>query len=410
VASLAPSTRKTLEDLEAVLASAALPPRIARNCEYLVDRLRRPIRVGLIGFEAEQRKRLLAALLGTEVLPVRMAWPTMEIGFAERAHTRATLADASTLAADGMPIGDLLERGAVFLKVGAPLGALRRVTFLYLAAGEDAAEQSAALRWAARRMDFALWCTRDFSPLEARIWNEAARELKNHAYLVVFAPQPEVGGLRDRMPPDFERAIFLPGGPAAHGSGATDMQTGAQRLLGQLVADIDQAIAEDLDAAQLLLHRCGQGIVTAKPEPQRHPEPSPATASRPAPGQAEPPESTGIAGMVDLVSEPLIFLRRMSRDLFEAMEWHDADAADWAGEVLGRCCEITDGLRDHAADWPEDEGAACALRALVDDASDMATLLQIEGGPAQALDAAALLLQLRSAFEACLAGPGIPLN
>ncbi len=114
--------------------------------------------------------------------------------------------------------------------------------------------------------------------------------------------------------------------------------------------------------------------------------------------------------MVDLVSEPLIFLRRMSRDLFEAMEWHDADAADWAGEVLGRCCEITDGLRDHAADWPEDEGAACALRALVDDASDMATLLQLEGGPAQALDAAALLLQLRSAFEACLAGPGIPLN
>lgn len=406
--SLASGTRKTLEDLEAVLASAAIPPRMARSCERLVERLRRPIRVGLIGFETEQRKRLLAALLGTEVLPARMAWPTMEIGFAERAHTRATLADASTLAADGMPMGDLLERGAVFLKIGAPLDALKRVTFLYLAAGEDAAEQSAALRWAAGRMDFALWCTRDFSPLEARIWNAAALEVKNHAYLVIFAAQSGVCGLRERVPPDFDRAIFLPGRPAAHGSGAADMQTGARRLLGQLAADIDEGLAEDLDAARLLLHRCGHR--NAMPEPEPQPERPPATAVRPTPGQTDRPDNTGFSGMADLLSEPLIFLKRSARDLFEAMEWHDADSADWAGDVLERCCEVTDGLRDRAADWPEDEGAARALRALVDDAADMATLLQIEGGPAQAADAAALLLQLRSAFEARLVRPATPLN
>lgn len=408
MASLAPSTRKTLEDLEAVLASAAIPPRIAQSCERLVERLRRPIRVGLIGFEAEQRKHLLTALIGTEVLPARTAWPTMEIGFAERAHTRATLADASTLAADGMPMGDLLERGAVFLKIGAPLEPLRRMTFLYLSAGEDAAEQSAALRWAAGRMDFALWCTRDFAPLEARIWSSAALELKNHAYLLVFGPQPAMGGLRDRMPPDFERAIVLPLAHAAQGSAASDLQAGAQRLLGQLAADIDEGLAEDLDAARLLLHRCGQEIAAPKPEPQ--PEPSAETPVHPTPGQADRPESTEMACMVDLLSEPLIFLKRNARDLFEAMEWHDADSADWADEVLERCCQVTDGLRDRAADWPEDVGAARALRGLVDDAADMATLLQIEGGPAQAADATALLLQLRSAFEARLVRPATPLN
>jgi hypothetical protein len=404
MASLAPRTRKTLEELEAALASAAIPPRIARSCERLVEKLRRPIRVGLIGFETGQRKRLLAALLGAGVLPERMAWPTIEIGFAEVPHTRATLADASTLAADGMPQPDLFDRDAVFLQIGAPLEALRRVTFLHLAAGEDAAEQSAALRWAARRIDFALWCSRDFSPAEARIWTAAPPELKNHAYLVAFAAGSEAGDLRDRTPPDFERVMVLPGGNAAGGAGAEDLKAGAQRLFDQLAADIDDALGEDLDAARLLLHRCGQRIDRPKPDP------APAEAGRPASAEVARPDTPGPAGMVDLLSEPLIFLKRQARDLFEALEWHDADSPDWAGEVLDRCCEVTDGLRDRAAEWPEDEGPALALRGFVDDASDMATLLQIEGGAEQAQDAAALLLQLRSAFEASLARPATPVN
>lgn len=415
MASLAPRTRKTLDDLEVVLASAALPARIARQCEDLVDKLRRPVRVGLIGFAAGQRKRLLGALLGTEVLPDRMAWPTVEIGFADQAQTRATLADASTLVMDGLPRPDLMERAPVFLRIGAPLDALRRVTFLHLAACEDADEQAAALRWAARRLDFALWCTRDFSALEARIWRDAAPELKNHAYLLVFDPQSGAALRRDPAPADFGRVIVLPDGRAP------EMAEAARRLLGQLAADIDEALGEDLDAARVLLHRCGQGaaapspVAETDPAPERLPEPVPesepdpgsAAEVRPVTAAAKP--DTGDPGMVGLLSEPLIYLRRSARDLFEAMEWQDA-GGDWSGEVLDRCCEVTDALRDRAADWPEDEDGALALRTFVEDASDTATLLRIEGGPEQALDAAALLLQLRSAFEARLHRPALPLN
>lgn len=404
MASLAPRTRKTLEELEAALASSTIPPRIARSCQRLVEKLRRPIRVGLIGFETEKRRRLLAALLRTEVLPGRMLCPTLEIGFAEQPYTRATLADASTLAAEGYPQSELLDREAVFLQIGAPLEALRRVTFLHLAAGEDAAEQAAALRWAARRIDFAIWGTRSFSPVEDRIWNAAPPELKNHAYLVAFASKTEAGHLHDQAPPDFERVFFLPGDSGADNSVEADAQAGAQRLLDHLAADIDNALGEDLDAARLLLHRCGQRIVPPKPDW------TPAEALARATMEMRQPDTTEIAGMVDLLSEPLIFLRRQARHLFEAMEWQDRDSPDWVGEVLDRCCEVTDGLRDRAAEWPEDEGPMPALRRLIDDASDMATLLQIEGGPEQAEDAAALLLQLRTTLEASLARPSAPLN
>lgn len=412
MASLAPRTRETLEGLEAALASAALPARIARQCEDLADKLRRPVRVGLIGFAAGPRKRLLGALLGAEVLPAQLAWPTVEIGFAERAHTRATLADASTLAMDGLPRPDLLERDPVFLRIGAPFEALRRVTFLHLAACEDADEQAAALRWAARRLDFALWCTRDFSALEARIWSEAAPELKNHAYLLVFDPQSGAALRSDRTPADFGRVIVLPDGRSS------EMAEAAQRLLGHLAADIDEALDEDLDAARILLHRCGRAGAAPMPVEGGDPAPAPVPASEPDPGLATedrplPAEAggrdTGTPGMVSLLSEPLIYLRRSARDLFEAMEWLDA-GEDWSEEVLDRCCEVTDGLRDRAADWPEDEDGVLALRTFVEDASDTATLLRIEGGPEQALDAAALLVQLRSVFEARLPRPALSLN
>ncbi len=402
--SLAPRARKTLEDLEVVLASATIPPRIARSCGRLVEKLRQPIRVGLIGYETEQRKRLLAALLGVEVLPDRMGWPTIEIGFSEHPHTKATLADGSRLVAEGMPTAELLNQGAVFLQVGAPLDALRRVTLIYLATGDDAEEQSAGLRWAARRIDFAVWCTRDFSPVEAQIWNTAAPELKNHAYLVAFAAESEARSLRDRMLPDFDRVMVLPDGRAAGQSGAADIQTGAQNLFEHLFADIDDARGEDLDAAWVLLQRCGPEINT--PESAA----LPVGAVGQTPVEEERPDTPAPEAMVDLLSEPLIFLKRWARDMFETLEWQDADSPDWAGAVLERCCEVTDGLRDRAAEWPEDAGQVLALRGLVDDASDMATLLQIEGGREQAQDAAALLLQLRSAFETNLGGPATLVN
>ncbi len=404
MATLAPRARKTLEDLEATLASAAIPAPIARNCGRLVERLRQPIRVGLIGYETEQRKRLLAALLGVEVLPRRIRWPTIEIGFAENPHTKATLADGSTLAAQGMPSAEMLDQDAVFLQIEAPLDVLRRVSLLYLATGDDTEEQSAGLRWAARRIDFALWCTTDFAPDEAETWGAAPPELKNHAYLVAFSTESEARSLRQRMPPDFERVMVLSSGGAAGQSGAADIQAGAKDLFKQLSADIDDALGEDLDAAWALLQRYRPDSDTSEPAPSSG-QPADST-----PDAADRPEAPAPEAMVDLLSEPLIYLKRWARDLFETLEWQDADSPDWPSVVLERCCEVTDGLRDRAAEWPEDAEQVLRLRGFVDDASDMATLLQIEGGHEQAQDAAALLLQLRSAFEANLAQPATPVN
>lgn len=413
----APQARQTLSLLRAALAEPGLAPRVARNCERLVERLSRPVRVGLLGFVPQDRARLLAAILGQDPLPPGADWPTLEIAHADAPRSVATLADASRIAVDGLPGPDLLAMAPVFVSLAAPFEALRRMSFLHLAVGADPALQAPALAWAARRCDLAIWCSRGFGAAEAAVWAAAPDRLKHHAHLAILG-QPDGAGA-DPAPPsaDFQAVIALPGTETI----------AAGPLLARLEADIDAALAEDLDAARLLLHRFGLSDRPA-PDAEAVPaedgaadeaaatgaglaaEPGAAVRGATVPAAAPPvvipapdPEADpAAADRIAILSEPIIFLRRRARNLFETLEWQDGATEGWVAEVLEQCCDTADGLRDRAADWPEDDPTIITLREMVDEASDMAVLLQVEGGRDQAQDAAAMLCQLRAAFEARL--------
>lgn len=374
-------TQRTLQDLEAALAMPELPDRVARSFEALVDRLKRPVRVALIGAESGRRRRLLCSILGQAPIPPDADWPTVEMGYAERPRSSATLADGSTLTAEGLPGADLLARDPAFLRIDAPVEVLRRMTLLYLSADDEGADQAAALKWAARRTDVAVWCTRRFSPREAAIWEAAPDRIKNHAHLVVMGDEDDLAKVAKRNPGDFEHMVALP-------------KPDASALVRCIDESIDAALGEDVDAARMLLHRFG---VTAK-------APAPA-ASKDAMSEAAR-DFRQSADRYALLSEPLLYLRRRARAIFEMLDWQDGPAEAWAPEVLEQCRETADGLRDRAAGWPDDDDDIAALRQLIHDASDMAVLLQIEGGGDQAGDAATLLYQLRCAFERALAAPG----
>lgn len=377
------ATQRTLQDLEAALAMPELPERVARSFQLLADRLRRPVRVSLLGAESGGRRRLLCSILGQKPVPTDTDWPTLEVGYAEKPCCCATLADGSTLACDGPPGPDLMARDPVFLRFDAPVDVLRRMTLLYLSAGADAAEQAAALDWAARRTDIAVWCTRRFSRDEAAIWNAAPDRIKNHAHLVLMGSEDDLAKIAKRKPNDFEHIMAL-------------SKPDASSLVRRIDASIDEALGEDVDAARMLLHRFG---VKAS-----------ARGSARATTEAAERQVRQSTDRCALLSEPLLYLRRRARAIFEMLDWQDAAADDWAPEVLEHCSETADGLRDRAAGWPDDEVEITDLRQLVHDASDMAVLLQIEGGGDQAGDAAALLYQLRSAFELALPGYGPPAN
>lgn len=437
---LAPVTVAAIDQLEAALAAKTIPAKEAETCARLLENLRRPVRVGLIGAPDAGPYNLLSMVLGEAPIPAGFAAPTMEIAFGDTHSTSATLSDASVLAQDGWPDSDLMDRDPVFLKLTAPIEALRRTSFLHLALSTSYSEQAQALVWAANRLELTLWCSQGFPPHEADLWANAPEPMKNHAFLIATGRGDNPGVLRQSVGSEFEGvfavAISEHRDATGHRAASVPGAAGLDRLMRRITSDIDEAHLADLDAARLFLHRFGQGdaarasvaaaSVPAKAANLSEPAPAPqADDLPPIPQSIEPRENASVeetpnrapalqlktplrdpeavAATRALVSEPMLYLKRRARALLEMLDWEETPTGDWVSDVLEHCCETTEALRDRAANWPDDDFETEALRDSLDEAWDVAILLQVEGGEAQARDAATMLLQLRGAFERAMA-------
>ncbi len=387
-----------LARLEAALAAREMPERAADRCARIIAALRRPVRVALLGLPGAGKRRLLDAFVGQAVAPEGAALPPCQIGFGEAARTTATLPDGSTRAQDGLPDAALLARAPAFLRIEAPLPPLRRMSFLLVAAEASARDMRAALRWSAPRTDMALWCTRRFGPGEQAIWREAPDALKHHALLVQTDPAApaaegwEAAGFHGRFAVD----------PEAEGEARAG--AGIEALFSRLARDIDHALAEDLDAAMLFLHRfepkpaaAREGDEAETPGAERAPA-APAAAVA-AVAEDAPPRPTAD---VTRLSRPFLYLRGRARALLARLADAEAEGG-WAEDVLAHCTETTERLADLLEADALDDASGAALRRAVIEASELAVLLQLEGGAEQAREAATLLLQLREEFAQELA-------
>ncbi len=389
---IASNTAAAISQLEAALTSPSIPPRAAKSCALLVEKLRRPVRVGIFGLRASDARGLLVAILGEDPLVSERAWPTVEFTFAEDTKTTATLSDGSTLVENALPGEDLMRREPVFLSIAAPIQSLERMSFLCVNAIDDHAEQMAALSWAARRTDIAIWCTLQFDPAEEGLWATAPDDLKNHAFLVTMAPDAGKVQRPSSMRADFDAVFAVPLAVDAAQTAGVSETKGLDRLLKRLASDIDEALSADVDAARLFLHRFGHLSNSAD-------ENGPGKEDKDRDRDRHRPD----IDLVALISDPILYLKRRTRGLLETLEWPDEASGDWASAVLSHCGETAEGLRERAANWPEDDRRVVKLQQSLEEACDMAVLLEIEGGKDQAEDAATMLLQLREEFECALA-------
>ncbi len=358
-------------DLRRLANDPAVSRRDAACALALADRFDRPVCVGLLGLAGSGHRSLANALCGAALIGPEPGWPTTEARHAGSPGHTATLPDGSRTSAAGLPDPARLTPAPVFLQIEAPLPALRRMSLLAVNSSADLSETAAALAWAARRIDIAIWCSAGWTAGEAALWQAAPDALKHHAVLAITGggPVPATGG-------DFATAIGLP------------PQADPARLADALADLIDEARAADLDAARLLLRKYGgagpeAGAAQARPA-EIVPFPSAATPA---------PQPAGR----DALGRAFAILRNEARTLLAALE----DPADGASpDTILRGIEATiaavaEMLGAEAAAVGSGTGIAAAL----DQAAEMALLLRYEGGEAQAADAAALLLQLRREIE-----------
>ncbi|MEJ6388028.1 hypothetical protein [Gymnodinialimonas ulvae] len=386
---LAVDPTDTLAKLDSLVASGRLPSRDAARCADLAEALRKPVRVCLMGPAQGDLRTIVYGILGTDIAPDGLSLPSaIEMGHGARVQTLATLEDGTHLACDGWPDSDLLAEAPVFLQLDAPIEALRLMSFLALSLEANPSMHRPALSWAARRTDIAVWCTPRFSVVDARIWANAPERLTHRAYLVETQPSADVTHHEARRQFAGYMQLPLPGDIDA--------------LLHRLRDDIDEARMADVDAAHVLLHRLGHLNADVAASEAGVPARLDATARPPL------DRSHGqLARLRDVLSEPTLFLARRARALAEDLAWTDPGAEpDWPQIALTHVAETTEALRDRAADWPDDLPEFIDMTDMIEEATDLVLLLQMEAGPDQVEDAAGLLHQLRQSFDMCRLGRG----
>ncbi len=364
--------------LRALGAERSLPRRKVRRAAQIADRLSRPARLAFLGLPAGQQVARANAVLGEGL--VDPAWPTCRIIYGEAPAFTATLSDRRVVAGEGMPDPASFPVPPVFLEIAAPIDLLKELTLLVVRAGASWQEQQAALHWAARQTDIALWCAA--GPMEAAefaVWQAAPQALANHSYLLSPC----------RCPSEAE---------AAFGSTVdTHAPDWSDRLRASLATLTREARQEDAALGALALSEAARVIARTSEKRGQGvaPEPQVVVLDRESRAAETKPEANPDPEAWRLASKLLLTLRRGAAEVLDLLN-HDTSDDALAAEILDRAEQLLSELKGLLADVLQ---PPAELADMVAEAEETLILLKYEGGLDQAGAAASVLVQVRQAIE-----------
>ena len=428
--------------LRAFAASPDLSPGLRDQAQRYLTRLVSPVRVTLLGRPSPLKTALLPAALGEEILPPLSHPPTLELRYGEVPAAQITGSDGTVTDIRGELQSEALG-GAILAVVERPAPLLRRLSFLEVQADDAIADQRAAIAWAAPRTDIALWCSARYDDTDQALWAAVPDQIKDHAYLILTDCAPaEVEPIRDLALDEFHEiySVDLRGETGA---------SGVDRLMERLLDHARLGRQADADGALLFIRAqeqaqadsarrptrprsrpltrplapgaAGEGEPATAPAPAEAPAatvpvtPAPASQTSAVPITALAPETDPAntprpitrprvqqdEGERELYSAGLRYIRRRSAALLSTMrasdEVKDHLIAAHCGETLVHLSEMLTG--HETASEPE----VAELTDTVMEAESLVILMENERGEEPALDALAILLQVRQGFESRLA-------
>ena len=425
--------------LQVMLSNHKLPKDAEVKATKLLQRLISPIRICIMGFPGSGKSAVLNFFAGAEVVPVGSSAPTLELTLGDHTRTTVTLPDGETRCLDGMPGREALAMDPLFLSVEARLDVLREYSLLELVADEDPEEFLPAVRWAKRRTDIVLWCTRRFTDEEAEIWSGVPERMKDNSFLLLtHADQLESAGslrasldtLHDIAGPEFYKILPIAAADAAEtrwsggpGTKGTLDNSGGAEVLNAVNDLVVEGRRADVDSALVMLGRFEGEVLAAEPVAQpvapvvavptvtTHTEEAPAVVHpveevpQVSEAEAEPPaeieeQATDLSKAdVELLSNVVARLSGLGAELGQSNEGQ----AMAPSEIVNTCGAVVDELAEQVQ---ERAGVTPALTDLADglqEAAEILVLMQLEADQPPVGDAVVLALQLRRDVEIALA-------
>ena len=414
---------RAAEQLSAILATSVLPPAARAVAERVQARLSSRVAMGVVGAPGSGKRRIVEGLLGGPVLPAMPGLPPAEITLGMGESMGAILGTGQEISVDLADFAAVDPAELAMIRVTAPLPLLEKMSFTVVPLEGPPQDQLAALAWTFRRSDMLLWCTPRFDGPDRELWHAVPETMRDHAFLALTgsgAARPREG-VRTLAAEYFAEARDL--------SPGEDGQERIARLRSAMLFHVSRARREDLEGALVFLDQhmtaalradtapaalcpgrtpqqrgaeagAGQGALenaaadgTARDRAEEHR--SDIAAGAPL-GPQDPAAEQGPAEIVDLLAARGRRLAALSGLAQEGDTTAPQETApsralmEFCGAALEECAEIA---RAHGG----------ALADLIDEATELMLLLQLEDGETALADTVALLLQVRRDCEALLA-------
>ncbi len=405
-----------IERLRAALESDALPPGARDHARHLLKRLSSPVRVTLLGRPGSGKSELVNMFVGRRLIPKGAALPTLELVHGAAEKLSVTASNGTVTDFDGISFDKIAQMEPAFLRLQLPLPLLERISLLEVVTEGSVGALNAAVDWAVRRTDIALWCSQDFNDAEQTLWTRVPDGLKDHAFLVLTKADVlsadkrlsnRVAELETIVSEEFHSlfAVATLQAIKAHkADGSVDEAmrhaSGGGALTSEILRHAERGRRADIDSAELFLaryqipaqKRTSKQVETSKPAA----EVAPRVVSKPVTEVASetPPKAkpTNIA----LFSDAVRFLRKRGDGFTESAQRLGEGKASG---LVDQCVDAVEHLVDL---FSQDDSGCPASDAIIDElmeATDHMVLMQSETGDAPAADAVTLLLQLRRDME-----------
>lgn len=443
-----PDDISVLDRLKLAVEAEALPASAREHATHLIRRLSSPVRVACLGQRQSGKSELINMFAGRRVIPTDRPLPTLELVWGEQPLVSITGADGSVTDAGLDILSDPQLGDAAFVRIAAPIDILRRISLLEVAPEGDPSEQRAAIDWAIRRTDIALWCSQAFGAVERDLWSRVPDSLKDHAFLVLTMADKlgAAGTLQERIAEldlivsEEFHSLFAVATLHALAACGPDGQrdeirfetSGGAPLFQEVLRHADRGRRADMDSAYLFLSRyqvrtdprkvadTARAVSRAPDAEETARAETVANAARPVSQPVPPVTAPPTQGPNSTSASPVVSATPVAQaapdmtifsDAVRFLRRRGAGLADTAGSLgpgnarplIDQCVDTVEHLVDL---FSQDESGNPEADAFMDDlaeAAEMMVLMQLEDGDAPAADAVTLLLQLRRDMETRLA-------
>lgn len=383
-----------VDRLQSALEGQLFPSEWHQWGSRLLDHLRKPVQVAVLGGPGTGKSTLVNMMLGDPNLPRISGLPVIEIAYGAKLRTMYELADGNSVTRNGVPGDMAVPDKAVRARVELPDEALIRHNFIEVGLSGNPGHQMSMVNWVVQWADIILWCTDSFDESEQKLWDAVPDDIKDHSFLVLTMADRQMmrGVLQDRItalepivaeeflglyPIATEQAITARRGGGDQGN--LWQSSGGQRLMEGLMRQVENGRIADVDQAQMLLNRFAPESASTAPLAAEKPVPTPDQPVKARDGE-------------HVLKSALKLLQDCANELLAGIA---TDGEPDTEAVLARCVKSANDLADmlHRAD--PDELSLQELQSDAQESAEMMLLFQLEKDEDAAVDAVTLLLQLK---------------